>query len=49
MQNYQTAQSPLRVREIARLTLSHLINDIYAPVRMALQPLLITNLGYSYT
>jgi FSR family fosmidomycin resistance protein-like MFS transporter len=37
------------VREIAQLTLAHLINDIYAPVLMALQPLLITTLGYSYT
>jgi FSR family fosmidomycin resistance protein-like MFS transporter len=37
------------VGEIAQLTLAHLINDIYAPVLMALQPLLITTLGYSYT
>jgi len=36
------------MREIAQLTLAHLINDIYAPVLMALQPLLITTLGYSY-
>lgn len=40
--------APSRVREIAQLTLAHLINDIYAPVLMALQPLLITTLGYSY-
>ncbi|WP_292368108.1 MFS transporter [Methanoregula sp. UBA64] len=42
------AHEPSRVREIAQLTLAHLINDIYAPVLMALQPLLITTLGYSY-
>ena len=40
--------APSRAREIAQLTLAHLINDIYAPVLMALQPLLITTLGYSY-
>ncbi|HUM81260.1 MAG TPA: MFS transporter, partial [Methanothrix sp.] len=44
----QVARPPSRVREIAQLTLAHLINDIYAPVLMALQPLLITTLGYSY-
>ena len=49
MQHDQAAQPPSRVREIAQLTLAHLINDIYAPVLMALQPLLITTLGYSYT
>ena len=37
-----------QLREIARLTLAHLINDIYAPVLMALQPLLITVYGYGY-
>ena len=49
MQHHHAAQPPSRVREIAQLTLAHLINDIYAPVLMALQPLLITTLGYSYT
>jgi FSR family fosmidomycin resistance protein-like MFS transporter len=49
MQHDRAAQPPSRVREIAQLTLAHLINDIYAPVLMALQPLLITTLGYSYT
>ncbi len=49
MTHDQAAQPPSRVREIAQLTLAHLINDIYAPVLMALQPLLITTLGYSYT
>lgn len=39
---------PSRMREIAQLTLAHMINDIYAPVLMALQPLLITTLGYTY-
>jgi FSR family fosmidomycin resistance protein-like MFS transporter len=39
---------PAQVREIAQLTFAHLINDIYAPVLMALQPILITTLGYSY-
>lgn len=34
--------------ELARLTLAHLINDTYFPVLMALQPILITTLGYSY-
>lgn len=37
-----------QIREIARLTLAHLINDIYAPILMALQPLLITVYGYGY-
>lgn len=36
------------LREISELTLAHLINDIYAPVLMALQPVLITTMGYSY-
>ncbi len=45
----QEARPPSRVREITQLTLAHLINDIYAPVLMALQPLLITTLGYSYS
>lgn len=43
------AQPPSKEQEIAQLTLAHLINDIYAPVLMALQPLLITTLGYSYS
>ncbi|MFA5237204.1 MAG: MFS transporter, partial [Methanoregula sp.] len=43
-----TVPAPSRIREITQLTLAHLINDIYAPVLMALQPLLITTLGYSY-
>ena len=37
-----------QLREIGQLTLAHLINDIYAPVLMALQPVLITMYGYSY-
>jgi FSR family fosmidomycin resistance protein-like MFS transporter len=41
-------QAPSRLREITQLTLAHMINDIYAPVLMALQPLLITTLGYTY-
>jgi FSR family fosmidomycin resistance protein-like MFS transporter len=45
----RAAQPPSRGREIVQLTLAHLINDIYAPVLMALQPLLITTLGYSYS
>ena len=36
------------LREIGQLTLAHLVNDIYAPVLMALQPVLITVYGYSY-
>jgi FSR family fosmidomycin resistance protein-like MFS transporter len=44
----KTAHAPVRLKEIAKLSLAHLINDIYAPVLMALQPLLITTLGYSY-
>jgi FSR family fosmidomycin resistance protein-like MFS transporter len=39
---------PAQVREIVPLTFAHLINDIYAPVLIALQPILITTLGYSY-
>jgi len=42
------AHAPARFREIAQLTFAHLINDIYAPVLMALQPVLITSFGYSY-
>ena len=38
----------VHLREIGQLTLAHLINDIYAPVLMALQPVLITMYGYSY-
>jgi len=37
-----------RLKAIGQLTLAHLINDIYAPVLMALQPVLITMYGYSY-
>jgi len=48
MPHDQLAQPPSRLREIGQLTLAHLVNDIYAPVLMALQPLLITTLGYSY-
>jgi len=36
------------VRRIWELTIAHLINDIYAPVLMALQPVLITMYGYGY-
>jgi FSR family fosmidomycin resistance protein-like MFS transporter len=36
------------LRKIGELTIAHLINDIYAPVLMALQPVLITMYGYSY-
>lgn len=42
------ARNATRLREIFELTLAHLINDIYAPVLMALQPILITTMGYSY-
>ncbi|MCA1915543.1 MFS transporter [Methanospirillum hungatei] len=35
-------------RRIGELTIAHLINDIYAPVLMALQPVLITIYGYGY-
>lgn len=49
----ETAQTPpagttTGLREISELALAHLINDIYAPVLMALQPILITTMGYSY-
>lgn len=36
------------LRQVAGLALAHLINDIYAPVLMALQPVLITMYGYGY-
>lgn len=36
------------IHEIGQLTLAHLVNDIYAPVLMALQPVLITVYGYNY-
>ena len=49
MSHDQLAQPPSRLWEIAQLSFAHLVNDIYAPVLMALQPLLITTLGYSYT
>jgi FSR family fosmidomycin resistance protein-like MFS transporter len=35
-------------RRIGELTIAHLINDIYAPILMALQPVLITMYGYGY-
>jgi len=37
-----------QVHGIAKLAFAHLVNDIYAPVLIALQPVLITTLGYSY-
>lgn len=37
-----------QLRQIGQLTLAHLVNDIYAPVLMALQPVLITMYGYNY-
>ncbi|MDD1729083.1 MAG: MFS transporter [Methanospirillum sp.] len=37
-----------QLRQIGQLTLAHLVNDIYAPVLMALQPVLITMYGYGY-
>lgn len=37
-----------RFFEVAKLSFAHLINDIYAPVLMAIQPVLIATLGYSY-
>ena len=37
-----------RFREIGRLGFAHCVNDIYFPILMALQPILITTLGYSY-
>ncbi len=37
-----------QVRAVMKLTFAHLINDIYAPVLMALQPVLITMYGYGY-
>ena len=42
------AQAPARFREIAELGFAHMVNDIYFPILMALQPVLITTLGYSY-
>lgn len=36
------------IRRVSELTVAHLINDIYAPVLMALQPVLITMYGYGY-
>ena len=36
------------LREITQLGFAHLVNDIYFPVLIALQPILITTLGYSY-
>lgn len=42
------ARVPDSFREIARLGLAHMVNDIYFPILMALQPVLVTTLGYSY-
>ncbi|PWR69758.1 MFS transporter [Methanospirillum stamsii] len=36
------------LRRVGELTIAHLVNDIYAPVLMALQPVLITMYGYGY-
>jgi len=40
--------APGHLREIAQLGFAHLVNDIYFPILMALQPILITTLGYTY-
>ena len=37
-----------QLREIVQLGFAHCVNDIYFPILMALQPILITTLGYSY-
>jgi MFS transporter, FSR family, fosmidomycin resistance protein len=37
-----------KIHEVLGLSFAHLINDIYAPVLMAIQPVLIATLGYSY-
>jgi len=37
-----------QLRQIGQLTFAHLVNDIYAPVLMALQPVLITMYGYDF-
>jgi len=42
------ARVPGYFREIAQLGLAHMVNDIYFPILMALQPVLVTTLGYSY-
>lgn len=42
------ANVPGHVQEIAQLGFAHLVNDIYFPILMALQPVLITTLGYTY-
>lgn len=44
----QLAAVPGHLREIAQLGFAHLVNDIYFPILMALQPVLITTLGYTY-
>jgi FSR family fosmidomycin resistance protein-like MFS transporter len=44
-----TAHAPNQTWEITQLALAHLVNDAYFPVLMALQPILITTLGYSYS
>lgn len=43
-----TAHAPDQLRNIARLTFAHIVNDMYFPMLVALQPILITTLGYSY-
>jgi len=43
-----TAHAPGQLRDIGRLTLAHIVNDTYFPMLVALQPILITTLGYSY-
>ena len=45
---YRLGNLPENFREIFRLGFAHMINDIYFPILMALQPVLITTLGYSY-
>jgi len=42
------AAVPGHLREIAQLGFAHLVNDIYFPILMALQPVLVTTLGYTY-
>jgi len=37
-----------KIWEVSELAFAHLINDIYAPVLMAIQPVLIASLGYNY-
>jgi len=42
------ARVPGYFSEIAQLGFAHMVNDIYFPILMALQPVLVTTLGYSY-